>query len=278
MHNKNACSPSSNGGGFRTATTAGSFASMYDYEKLPSLSGNSSGASLYPYTGSAAQYDSCFIQKQQDMVNRHNMCLTRLLETSKEVEALQQENGQLRAVNNELQKQLDQIVIQASLENRFGGVGGGCGGSAGQTPPSAAFEHLAHAFRSFQIGDGKENCADWNTNNINNMNDKEMQEVSDHASPTSVIESNNGNVEVERYSLPKSISVRSNGYLKLAQPVPPAATTNNACRPKNATRPRATSTPTDTVVRTHANSIPCSLFLIKIKILFIICFTIIVNC
>ncbi|KAK2405229.1 hypothetical protein P8452_10758 [Trifolium repens] len=206
MHNNDVCSP---------------FASLYSAltnENLPSLAGNCSnggGVSL--------------IQKHQDMVNRHSMCLSRLVETSKEVEALQQENGQLRAVNKELQKNLN-LLVQASLENRFGG-----GGSSGQTQ-SSPFD-LMHGFHNLNLGDGKENCADWNSNNINN-NNKELQEVSDE-SPTSVID-NNG-VETERFSLPKSISVRSNGYLKVAQP-PAVVTNNNAVRTKGANRSRASST------------------------------------
>lgn len=249
MHNKDVCSPSSKSGygiGVNNAghmqSNAGVFASLYSAlsNDLPSsLAGNSSnggGFSLYPYSDLGTEYDSCVIQKHQDMVNRHSMFLSRLLESSKEVEALQQENGQLRAVNKELQKNLN-LLVQASLENRFNG-----GGSSVQTQ-STPFDVL-QGFRGLNLGDGKENCADWNSNNINN-NNKELQEASESdESPTSVIE-NNG-VETERFSLPKSISVRSNGYLKLAPP-PAVVTNNNACRTKGATRSRASSTQSDTV-------------------------------
>ena len=258
MHNKEACSPSSNGGfGANTAgfgggqmqSNGGALASFYSalLNDNPSLSANSSnggGVSLYPYSDSGTQinsYESCVIQKHQDMVNRHSMCLTRLVETSKEVEALRQENAHLRALNKELQKQLN-FVIQASLENQFGG---GSSGQAQTTP----FD-VVHGFRGFHIGEGKENCGDWNNNNSNNSNNKE-QEISDE-SPTSVIE-NNG-VEGERFSLPKSISVRSNGYLKMAQSAA-AATNNTACRTKGASRPRSSSTPPDAVVSTHSRAI-----------------------
>ncbi|XP_027367370.1 zinc finger CCCH domain-containing protein 15 [Abrus precatorius] len=247
MHNKDACSPSSNGGFGATAASqmpsnGNAYSSLYaalSNENIPSFSANCSnggGVSLYPYSDST-QYDSCVIQKHQDMVNRHSMCLSRLVETSKEVEALRQENGQLRAVNKELQKQLN-LLIQASLENQFGGGGG----SSGQTQ-TTPFD-VVHGFRGFHIGEGKENCADWNHNNNNNNNsnnsnnNKELQEISDE-SPTSVIE-NNG-VELERFSLPKSISVRSNGYLKMAQSA--ALASNNASRNKGATRPRTSSAP-----------------------------------
>ncbi|KAL1295983.1 hypothetical protein HN51_056772 [Arachis hypogaea] len=253
MHNKEACSPSSNGGfGANTATgctqiqsNGGALASFYSalLNDNPSLSANSS-SSLYPYSESGTQinsYDSCVIQKHQDMVNRHSMCLNRLVETSKEVESLRQENAHLRAVNKELQKQLN-FVIQASLENQFGG-GSSC---QGQTTP---FD-VVHGFRGFQIGEGKENCGDWNSNNTNNnSNNNKEQEVSDE-SPTSVIE-NNG-VEVERFSLPKSISVRSNGYLKMAQSAAAATATNTTtCRTKPTTRPRVSSTPPDAVQKVY---------------------------
>ncbi|CAI8605004.1 unnamed protein product [Vicia faba] len=245
MHNKDVCSPSSQSGfGVHLNSNAGAFASLYSV-LTNELSGNCSNgggasASLYPYSDSGTDYDSCVnvIQKHQDMVNRHSMCLSRLVETSKEVEALQQENGQLRAVNKELQKNLN-LLVQASLENRFGG-----GDSSIQTH-SIPFDAL-HSFRCLNLGDGKENCADWNTNNINH-NNKELLEASDE-SPTSVID-NNG-VETERFSLPKSISVRSNGYLKIAQP-PAVVTNNNACRTKGGTRSRASSTQPDQVQKVY---------------------------
>ncbi|KAK7280413.1 hypothetical protein RJT34_25477 [Clitoria ternatea] len=249
MHNKDSCSPSSNGGFGATAvnqmpSNGGVFGSLYSAlsNEIPSLSANcggvGGGGSLYQYSDST-QYDSCVIQKHQDMVNRHSMCLSRLVETSKEVEALRQENGQLRALNKELQKQLN-LAIQASLENQFGGGGGGC--SSGQTP----FD-VVQGFRSFHIGEGKENCNSINNNNNNNNLQKELQELSDE-SPTSVIENNV--VEVERFSLPKSISVRSNGYLKMAAQSA-ALATNSASRNKGATRPRTSSAPPDAVQKVY---------------------------
>ncbi|WVY97802.1 hypothetical protein V8G54_029953 [Vigna mungo] len=255
MLNKDACSPSSNGGFGPAAVSGqlpsnGGYGSLYSAlsnDNLPSLSANCSnggGVSLYPYSDSTTQYDSCVIQKHQDMVNRQSMCLNRLVETSKEVDALRQENGQLRAANKELQKQLH-LVIQASLESQYAAAGSG---SSGQTQPTL-FDVL-HGFRSLHIGEGKENYADWNNNNnhnhnniLSNNNNKDLQEASDE-SPTSVMENNV--VEVERFSLPKSISVRSNGYLKMAQS-PAVATNNNTTRNKGATRPRATATPPEAV-------------------------------
>ncbi|KAK7269816.1 hypothetical protein RIF29_22568 [Crotalaria pallida] len=276
MHNKDSFSPSSNGGyvagagaGQMQSNSAAAFASFYSAflnDLTPSsisasFSSNNggSGVSLYPYSSDSGTqlshgygYDSGFIQKHQDMVNRHSMCLTRLVETSKEVEALRQENTQLRAANKELQKNLS-LLIQASLENQFGGV-------ETQTTP---FD-VVHGFRAFHVGDGKENCAaDWNMNNSNNninnnnnnnncnnnnnKNEKVEVDVSEE-SPTSVIE-NNG-VEVERFALPKSISVRSNGYLKMAQSAAVVHTNTAPTRTKGATRARSNATaPSDAAVQ-----------------------------
>ena len=64
-------------------------------------------------------------------------------------------------------------------------------------------------------------------------------------SPTSVIESGRlQNADVERFSLPKSISVRSNGYLKNNpahhQPAGSTRTTRTATRPRPASPLNAT--------------------------------------
>ncbi|CAK8573984.1 unnamed protein product [Lathyrus sativus] len=254
MHDNDVCSPSSQRGfgiGLDAAghmqLNASAFSSLYsaltnNNENLSLLSGNCNnggGVSLYPYSDSETEYDSFVVQKHQDMVNRHSMCLSSLMEASNEVEALQQENEELRAVNKELQKNLN-LLVQASLEKRFG-----LGGSSVQTQ-SIPFDVL-HSVYGLSLGDGKENCAGgWNNNNIkNNSNSsKELQEDSDESS-TSVIDNNDVDDEAERFSLPKSISVRSNGYVKVAQP-PAAATNNNACRStKGATRSRASSTQPD---------------------------------
>ncbi|KAI5401344.1 zinc finger CCCH domain-containing protein 15 [Lathyrus oleraceus] len=260
MHDKDVCSPSSQRGfgvDLNTAghmqMNAGAFASLYSAltnsnENLPSLSGNfnnGGGVSLYPYSDSETEYDSFVIQKHQDMVNRHSMCLSRLMEASNEVETLQQENEELRAVNKELQKNLN-LLVQASLENRFGRDG-----SSVQTQ-SIPFDVL-HSVCGLNLGDGKENCdGGWNNYNIKNTNNssKELQEDSDESS-TSVIDNNDVDVDAERFSLPKSISVRSNGYVKVAQP-PATVTNNNAGRiTKGATRSRASSTQPDHVQKVY---------------------------
>ncbi|XP_061368211.1 zinc finger CCCH domain-containing protein 15-like [Gastrolobium bilobum] len=237
MHNKENCSPSSNGGFGATATcqmqsNGGVFDSLYSslFSDDPSPSSatcnNGGGVSLHPYEVLKYTTDSG-IQKHQDMVNRHSMCLSRLVETSRELEGLRKENLQLRDLNLVLQKRLSLFM----LENRFGNT----------TP----FD-LAQGFGGLDIG--KENMyADWN-----NINENKEQEVLED-SPTSVIE-NNG-VEVERFSLPKSISVRSNGYLKMMSQCMGAgvgAGASNGSRTKGTTRSRISSTtPPDVVQKVH---------------------------
>ncbi|KAG2709447.1 hypothetical protein I3760_05G239800 [Carya illinoinensis] len=129
------------------------------------------------------------VQEHQEIVNRHSLCLTHLREANREAEALRLENAHLREVNRELNKHLG-LLIHASVRNQLG---------SSSTDYMASLEAF-DAFRGLSIGD--EGSA-WD-------------DVAD-GSPTSVIENRRiQNVDVERFSLPKSISVRSNGYLKTA--------------------------------------------------------------
>jgi butyrate response factor 1 len=131
-------------------------------------------------------YHSRSVQEHQEIVNRHSLCLTNLHEATIEAEALRRENTHLRALNCELNKYLGLFIQLGSP-------------SADYTAPFG----LLDAFRGLSIG-GKGSAA-WD-------------DVAD-ASPTSVIESGRvQNVDVERgrFSLPKSISVRSSGYMKTA--------------------------------------------------------------
>ncbi|KAK5833471.1 hypothetical protein PVK06_017307 [Gossypium arboreum] len=125
------------------------------------------------------------MQQHQDMINRHNLCLTRLHEASKEVEALRQENTALRSVNRDLSKQLS-TLIQASMQNHFA-----------TSDYSATPYELLNEFQGLCLGSDGGGVGE--------------EEVSDEC-PTSMME---GAGDVERVMLPKSISVRSNGYLKM---------------------------------------------------------------
>ncbi|KAK8537257.1 hypothetical protein V6N13_042193 [Hibiscus sabdariffa] len=138
---------------------------------------------VYSSSTSALYNPRILMQQHQDMINRHNLCLTRLREAAKEAEVLRQENSSLRSVNRDLNKQLS-ALIQASVQNHFSS-------SDYNTTP---FE-LLNALRGLSLGSDGVGEAD----------------ISDE-SPTSVME---GAGDVERVMLPKSISVRSNGYLKM---------------------------------------------------------------
>ncbi|KAG8639146.1 hypothetical protein MANES_14G108300v8 [Manihot esculenta] len=146
--------------------------------------------------------DTRFVTQQQDLINRNALCITRLREAAMEVESLRQENAALRSVNRELNNHLS-FLIQASVQKH-------CLSSDYNT---TSFEIL-NGFRNLCItgGDGGE-------------------EMCEHESPTSVMEVQTVDA-TERISLPKSISVRSNGYLKTSQAG--VSKTRGVTRPKTA--------------------------------------------
>ncbi|KAL4612382.1 hypothetical protein ACB092_08G194400 [Castanea dentata] len=175
-------------------------------------------------------YHSRTVQEHQEIVNRNSLYLTRLREATGEVEALRQENSHLHVVNRELNKQLS-LLIHALLRSSA---------TSNDFTTAASFSALDAAFRRLRIG------------GVGGGGGGGMNEGSDHdhdqipwddvaavpdliESPTSVIESGRlQNADVERFSLPKSISVRSNGYLKNNQPAGSTRTTRTATRPRPA--------------------------------------------
>ncbi|PRQ40263.1 putative transcription factor C3H family [Rosa chinensis] len=152
-------------------------------------------------------YQSLLVQNRQEMVNRHSLCLKRLHEAAEEADALRRENSHLRNVNVELNKQLS-LLIHASIQKEIE-----ASSSSVQRSPFG----IVNGIRGLSI-DGKSSA-------------QEEEELSDQ-SPTS---EEAENVDVERISLPKSISVRSNGYVKLP---PVTAATNAAARIQTAARSR----------------------------------------
>lgn len=152
-------------------------------------------------------YQSLLVQNRQELVNRHSLCLKRLHEAAEEADTLRLENSHLRNVNFELNKQLS-LLIHASIQKEIGSS------SSAQRSPFG----IVNGIRGLSIDEQS----------------AEEEELSDQ-SPTSVVESEDAeNVDVERFSLPKSISVRSNGYVKL----PPATAATNAARTRTAARSR----------------------------------------
>ncbi|XP_077221527.1 zinc finger CCCH domain-containing protein 14-like [Tasmannia lanceolata] len=124
----------------------------------------------------------------QKMAERYGICLTHLRKTDQEAEALRKENTKLRIANGDLNKRLSLLSLsgkQSSLQSHV---------SSSSFPPLSVMNN----FRSSGAG--------------------QIDQYLSESSPTSVLgfqenrlERQNGN----RITLPKSISIRSSGFLKL---------------------------------------------------------------
>ncbi|XP_056857805.1 zinc finger CCCH domain-containing protein 15-like [Raphanus sativus] len=157
----------------------------------PSVGGGGGGVVNQIYRTSSAMQQ----QRRQDMVNREALCYTRLHEASLEAEVLRLENTELRSMNLHLKRELDEL-IRSSVQNsrhRFGY----------DRVPLRMLSNLS-------IGDRGGAEADDDAENRNRAVSRD--DVSEE-SPTSVI----ANEDLNRSSLPKSISVRSSGYSKASQ-------------------------------------------------------------
>ncbi|THU71889.1 hypothetical protein C4D60_Mb04t06260 [Musa balbisiana] len=125
----------------------------------------------------------------QEVAERYDLCLSDLRDCTEEIESLRRENASLRIANAELARRLGLIA----------------GKHAGRVPSSASAA-LEDEFRLLNIA--------------------ELPPPSPEESPTSVLsvqESGGGHpfagppLAEKQVSLPKSISIRSSGYLKLNQ-------------------------------------------------------------
>ncbi|KAI3519318.1 hypothetical protein L1887_08348 [Cichorium endivia] len=133
-----------------------------------------------------------FILEYQQLYNSYTVCLASLQDSVKEVDALRQENDALRVANSDLMQRLN-LFSQATMQNRL------VSSVRSSSSPSST---LIGDFN--RLGIGAPFCE-------SNASVEKVPSVS----PTSVIEPkqfarHNG----ERVSMPKSISVRSKGYLK----------------------------------------------------------------
>ncbi|XP_075673883.1 zinc finger CCCH domain-containing protein 15-like [Castanea sativa] len=159
-------------------------------------------------------YHSRTEQEHQEIVNRNSLYLTRLREATGEVEALRQENSHLHVVNRELNKQLS-LLIHALLRSST---------TSNDFTTVASFSALDSALRRLRIG-GVGVRGGGGGMNEGSDHDHDQIPWDDVAtvpnlieSPTSVIESRRlQNADVERFSLPKSISIKSN-RLPLSEP------------------------------------------------------------
>ncbi|XP_010559234.1 PREDICTED: zinc finger CCCH domain-containing protein 15 [Tarenaya hassleriana] len=154
------------------------------------LQGEQSCGAVSPSFYSDQLYQSSreVMQQYQDMVNRHALCLTRLREASLEAESLRLQNSKLRSMNRELSQQLN-LLIRSSVQS-----------------------HIDYNTTSFQMLNELSNLS-IGGNDIGEGEDQNRWDEFNDESPTSVME----NTDLERSSLPKSISVRSSGYLKVSQ-------------------------------------------------------------
>lgn len=197
------------------------YASLYPHVSRPRPS-----LSVAPYEALDSDSDtssenshllhSLLVQDRQEMINRHTLCLTRLRQASEEANSLRRENTHLRTVNRELNKHLSH-VIQATVQKQMG--------STSATSDYAGLLRTLNRFRGMSIGD----------KGAESRRGRAWDEERSEESPTSAVDSGRvENVEVGRSSLPKSISVRSNGYLKIgAQGV-----ASNGGRARSTTRSR----------------------------------------
>ncbi|XP_047330169.1 zinc finger CCCH domain-containing protein 15-like isoform X2 [Impatiens glandulifera] len=133
-----------------------------------------------------------FVLEYQQLYNRYAMLITRLQESLTDVESLRIENDDLRIVNSDLMKRLS-LLSQATIQNCL---------LSNRSPLSS----IANDFNRLNLGGG--------TIRDDLVAASEVSSVS----PTSVIERDQfeGTGSTDRVTLPKSISVRSSGYLTVS--------------------------------------------------------------
>ncbi|KAG6389911.1 hypothetical protein SASPL_151386 [Salvia splendens] len=153
---------------------------------------NDDGSPNFSSAGGEKALDPCLPQFQQllsqDLTNRHRMVLMRLRSAAKQAQTLRQENVNLKMANLDLNNQLNLLL---NSPPPFRGV---------DADPRPGLENLDDRMRK--------------------MSEEEEGTSENEAvarSPTSVMDSGQGGLGEKRVHLPKSISVRSNGYLKAAR-------------------------------------------------------------
>uniref|UniRef100_A0A7N0TKQ5 Uncharacterized protein n=1 Tax=Kalanchoe fedtschenkoi TaxID=63787 RepID=A0A7N0TKQ5_KALFE len=130
---------------------------------------------------------SFIVQNHQDLLNCHNLRLNHLLEATREAEALRSENASLRVLNRDL---IDRLALMFQSAH----------------PPRS----LSPDFQELPLMQGFAGLC------IGGDNAGGRDGFVESPSPTSVMENNVMEMPTEpvRVALPKSISVRSDGYLK----------------------------------------------------------------
>ncbi|KAI4325431.1 hypothetical protein MLD38_030832 [Melastoma candidum] len=129
----------------------------------------------------------CLTSEQQDLINSHALCLSHLHNAAKEVSSLREENLKLCSINHRLS-----LIAHSYLKNPPVPVGGD-GNDLGAAAAAVTAFDLANTYGRLSISE----------NGVE-------KEGNSNQSPTSVMEGS----EVDRMTLPKSISVRSNDLWK----------------------------------------------------------------
>ncbi|RWR94014.1 zinc finger CCCH domain-containing protein 14-like protein [Cinnamomum micranthum f. kanehirae] len=134
----------------------------------------------------------------QQLAEKYGLCLTHLRQTIQESEVLRQENAELRIANDDLTRRLSLLSLpgkQNPLQSRVGSSSG------------FPLQSVMDSFQRLCVGETGQSGR--------------VSVETPEASPTSVLgfeENRFQRVAPDRVSLPKSISVRSSGFLKVNQP------------------------------------------------------------
>ncbi|KAM7487677.1 hypothetical protein LguiB_025161 [Lonicera macranthoides] len=145
---------------------------------------------LLPYT-----VQSRFLAENKVLIERRNWCFSHLRETAKEADVLRQENINLQMANIELNKQLRLLLLQNCST-----------APPDYLPPSTLSSSVIDGFRQMRISGKKP------------ANERyALNEVPDESQTSMFEKEREQRIDVDRVALPKSISVRSNGYIKTIQ-------------------------------------------------------------
>ncbi|KAL6007361.1 hypothetical protein ACLOJK_032858 [Asimina triloba] len=186
-------------------TNGRDFTSLYSFSSPKESVPNSASISISPSSCSCDEenanttenrlYLATLTLEYQDVCEKYGACLSHLREIMEEVEVLRQENAKLRIANGDLIKRLSLLSgKQSSLPTRAR--------AAGFQPLS-----VLNDFRRLSLGDGGHHGGASN----------DIPETS----PTSVLGYGENRFErrnTDRVMLPKSISIRSSGFLKVSPP------------------------------------------------------------
>ncbi|KAL2904752.1 Zinc finger CCCH domain-containing protein 15 [Bienertia sinuspersici] len=181
-----------------------SAASPSSYHSASSLNSDrkstTSATATVSTTASAATAKSLsrMMMEHKDLLSRHAFCLNQLHKIFKEAETLRQENTHLRLANADLSNQVN-LLIQATVHSSY------------QTQPFGnSRDHYGSSSIS-SIGGGFEKEKEsgcWNEGCSSKVQSQKSKIEKD--------QEENQKDESARVTLPKSISVRSNGFLKSA--------------------------------------------------------------